>query len=284
MDMKKEIVGTKTAVFCSLCAVGVAPLARPAAAGASAQPAALQALEQKMSSLQVSSERVDAAVSISARKLPRKLRALRGLSVVDSVEASTTPPAASLTTKARGQTVTARVVGEDIYIDEPALAARDGGRPWVEESATAGGKSPDANSGIGGGSSTPFESLASTLSAGTHVRELGTSTIEGQPVTGFAMKIAPEKLEASQLPSKLRASVRRSHLSATGKLEEFIAADGLPVRSVETLRIGSIRLKVSADILAVDFPLTISAPAASETITLPEVARLKKKPSPRAKS
>jgi hypothetical protein len=150
MDMKKEIVGTKTAVFCSLCAVGVAPLALPAAAGASAQPAALQALEQKMSSLQVSSERVDAAVSISARKLPRKLRALRGLSVVDSVEASTTPPAASLTTKARGQTVTARVVGEDIYIDEPALAARDGGRPWVEESATAGGKSPDANSGIGG--------------------------------------------------------------------------------------------------------------------------------------
>ena len=92
MDMKKEIVGTKTAVFCSLCAVGVAPLALPAAAGASAQPAALQALEQKMSSLQVSSERVDAAVSISARKLPRKLRALRGLSVVDSVEASTTPP------------------------------------------------------------------------------------------------------------------------------------------------------------------------------------------------
>jgi hypothetical protein len=283
MDMKKQITGTKTAVFCSLCAAGVAPLALPAAAGASAQPAALQALEQKMSSLQVSSERVDAAVSISAGKLPRKLRALRGLSVVDSVEASTTPPAASLTTKARGRTVTARVVGEDVYIDEPALAPRDGGRPWVEESAAAGGKSPDASSGVGGGSSTPFESLASTLSAGTHVRELGTSTIEGQPVKGFAMKIAPEKLEDSQLPSKLRASVRRSHLSATGKLEEFIAADGLPVRSVETLRIGSIRLKVSADILAVDFPLTISAPAASETITLSEVALLKKKPGPGAK-
>jgi hypothetical protein len=62
-----------------------------------------------------------------------------------------------------------------------------------------------------------------------------------------------------------------------GSFEVFIAANGVPVRTSVVLSIGKLRLSVGADVLAIDFPVTIPAPpAAAETIGAAELEQLEK--------
>jgi hypothetical protein len=255
-----------------------------------AQPPELQALEQHMSELTVTSERLTDKESIGGR-LPRKLAALKGVSEEISGEESISPAFASATLKTGGRSLTLLQIGNTRYIHDPSIARYDGGRPWVIESLTGkagqfGAKPSLGGSGLGGGGGllnpTPFKSDAELIKQGTAVRALGPSTVDGQATVGFAGTVTARRLAESALSKKQVAKLRREHIRPKAAFEAFIAANGVPVRMNIVLSLGKIRLIADEDVLAIDFPVTVPPPPpAAETIGAAELekieaARLKK--------
>jgi hypothetical protein len=255
-----------------------------------AQPPELQALEQHMSELTVTSQRLTAKESIGG-KLPRKLAALKGLSEELSGEESISPAFANITSKVAGRSVTLLQIGNTLYTHDPSIARIDGGRPWVMESLTGkagqfGAKPRLGGSAFGGGGSllnpTPFKSDAELIKQGTAIRALGPSTVDGQAAVGFAGTVTARRLAESALSKKQVAKLRRKHIKLKATFEAFVAANGVPVRMNIVLSIGKVRVIVSEDVLAIDFPVTVPAPPpAAETIGAAELekieaARLKK--------
>jgi hypothetical protein len=254
------------------------------------QPPELQALEQHMSELTVSSQRLTAKESLGG-KLPRKLAALKGLSEELSGEESIAPAFANATLKLAGRSLTLLQLGNTRYTRDPSIARIDGGRPWVMESITGkagqfGSKPSLGGSALGGSGSlldpTPFKSDAELIEQGTAVRALGPSTVDGQATVGFAGVVTARRLAESTLSKKAVAKLRRKHIKLKASFEAFIAANAVPVRMNIVLSIGKVRLIVSEDVLAIDFPVTAPAPPpAAETIGAAELekieaARLKK--------
>lgn len=253
------------------------------AAAATPPPPELAPLLQKTSELQISSERFSGEVTITAKKLPRKLKALGGLKSKVSGELSTSPEAASITETLLGRTISLRLVANTLYIHDPSIAKHDGGRPWVKESAGSSGGLFGSGTTLGGGtgssggstSTSKFKTEIALLKASNDVRTLGASTIDGQAVTGFAGTADPKEIEESALPKKLRQAVAKTHIKPAARFEEFLAANGLPVRSHIVLSLGAVKLNTTEDVLAIDFPVAaIAPPPAAETITGAELKKI----------
>ncbi|HEX3434782.1 MAG TPA: hypothetical protein VHT25_12065 [Solirubrobacteraceae bacterium] len=246
-------------------------------------PPELAPLLQKTSELQLSSERFTGESTITAKKLPRKLKALGGLKSKISGEISTSPEEASITVTQLGKTISLRFVANTLYINDPTIAKHDGGRPWVKESQSRSGGLFGSSTQLGGGSGSSgggprtsrFQTEIALLKASNDVRSLGASTIDGQAVTGFAGTADPKEIEQSALSKSLREAVAKAHIKPAATFEVFLAANGLPVRSHVVLRLGVIKLNVTQDVLAIDFPVaTATAPPAAETITSAELKKL----------
>ncbi len=258
----------------SLFAYAAVPAAADTGSGASPSsgtPAAaeeLAPLVQKMEALSVTSSRVSGEVTLSGH-LPRKLLALKEQTATFTGEESTFPPAATITETALGKTLTVRLVNGKAYLEDPALAARDGGKPWVQVDSHEVGALQSVQNGTAlSGSLGSYKGVASLLKGVTAVSALGASTLNGQSVTGFSGTITPTKIEEPNLPAGLRTRIRKLNLKLSGTVEAFIAADGLPVRTVFELGIGDVHMKVTDNVLAVDEAIVaVTAPAASETIT-----------------
>ena len=220
----------------AVCA-SIAPAA--SAVAATPPPPELAPLLQKTSELQISSERFTGEVAITAKKLPRKLKALGGLKSKTSGELSTSPEAASITETFLGTTISLRLVANTLYIHDPSIAKHDGGRPWVKESASTSGGLFGSSTTIGGGSAgaggapstSKFKTEIALLKASNDVHSLGASTVDGQAVIGFAGTANPKEIEESTLPKKLRKAVGKTHIKPAATFEVFLAANGLPVRS-----------------------------------------------------
>ena len=254
-------------------------------------PPELAPLLQKTSELQLSSERFSGEVTITGKKLPLKLKALGGLKEKLTGELSTSPQAASVTETTLGKTLQVKIVGTMIYIHDPSIAKLDGGRPWVSESTSSSGgsfgSSPSIGGGSGGssgaGSTDKFKTEIALLKASKDVRSLGASTVDGQAVTGFAGSADPKEIEQSTLSAKLREAVAKSKIKPSATFQIFLGANGLPVRSHYVLALAGVKLNVSRDIPAIDFPVAaIAPPPAAETITGAQLkkiilAKLKKK-------
>jgi hypothetical protein len=268
----------------SLAAGLVAFAASASAATPPAQPAELQALEQHMSELTVTSERVSGKETISGR-LPHKLAAPKSLSTEFSGEQSLSPEFANVTVKIAGRSLTILQLGQTLYTHDPSIAAHDDGRPWVAESLSAKnglfGSSPSLGSGGSQGSSapspTPFKSDAALFKEGSSIRALGASTVDGQATVGFAGTLTAQHLAEGLFTRKELAKLKREHLKLKGSFETFIAANGVPVHTNILLSIGKLRFSTGADMLAIDFPVTVPAPPpAAETITAAELEKLEK--------
>jgi hypothetical protein len=278
-----------TLAAAALCAIAAAPAG---AAPNPAQPPELQALEQRMSELTANSQRISGSVAFSG-KLPRKAAALRSLQVTFSGEQSLSPPASTVTTTIAGKTLTVMQLGDALYLKEPSLAARDGGRPWVKldaaERSKLFGATPGLEQGAGlggsstgaastGGSAQAFTSDAELLEKTPDIRALGASTVNGQAVSGFAGTLEPKRAAATQLPKKLLTELRTKHVKLTASYEMFVSAEGVPVETKLTLGLGKLKLLVTADVLAINFPVNpVAPPAAGETISGAELERLARK-------
>ncbi len=285
---KPKLLAVSAACLSALTLLGAA--SAQAALPPPAQPAELQALEQHMSELTVTSQRLTLKETIGG-KLPRKLAALKGLSEEVSGEESISPPFANATSKIGGRTVTLLQIGNTLYTHDPSIARIDGGRPWVMESLTGkagqfGSKPSLGGSALGSGGSllnpTPYKGDAELIKQGTAIRALGASTVDGQAAVGFAGTVTARRLAEGALSRKQVARLRRKHIKLKATFEAFIAANGVPVRMNIVLSIGKVRLIASEDVLAIDFPVTVPAPPpAAETIGSAELekieaARLKK--------
>ncbi len=251
-----------------------APAATPPA-----QPAELQALEQHMSELTVTSERVAGKDTVSG-KLPHSLGSPKAVSTSYSGEQSISPEFVNATLTIAGRTLTLLQLGETLYTHDESIAKRDGGRPWVAEKLSSKnglfGSSPSlgggGSRGSGAPSPTPFKSEAELLKEGSSIRALGASTVDGQATVGFAGTLTAQRLAEGELSKKQLAKLKHEHLKLKGSFETFIAANGVPVHTTVLLSIGKLRFSTSADVLAIDFPVTVPPPpAAPETISAAEL-------------
>jgi hypothetical protein len=252
-----------------------------------AQPPELQALEQHMSELTVTSERVSGKETISG-KLPHKLATPKSVTGEFSGEQSVSPEFANVTVNVAGHSETILQLGQTLYTHDPSIASHDGGRPWVAESLSAKdglfGSSPSLGGGgsRGGGSAapspTPFKSDAELFKAGSEVRALGASTVDGQATVGFAGTLTASHLAETVFSKKQLAKLKHEHLKLAGSFEAFIApSSGVPVRTSIVLSIGKLRFGTSSDVLAIDFPVTVPAPPpAAETISAAEFEKIEK--------
>jgi hypothetical protein len=248
-------------------------------------PPGLQALEQKMLALQLTSERISATVSVAsppAVKGPlhtpgplfgRTSAVAEPLSTITG-EISFTPPAGVIQESFLGIEVEARLIGTTLYIHEPFLAHLTHGRTWVEQPQ---GTLQQETSGLGGaGSSDGAAKLVAAFGAASKVEELGPETADGLQATAF--KATVELAHLGTL-SHDQGSLLRKLLKPSATLEVLIAEDGLPVRTRIALsfRHGGGELITQSDVLAVNVPVVVTPPPAGETIGEARLKRLLKR-------
>ncbi len=286
-------------------AATIAPGARASAPAASPPPPAppaavppeLQALEQKMLALQVSSERFSSTISIAEK--PKVKGPIGGFNHIFGHAGSIVtplitaagevslgpPPAASFTVSFLGITTSARLIGSTLYTHEPALARIDGGRPWVEERdqsiGQALGSSPSAPGVSGGAPAGGFKGLAALVAHASSIAELGPANVDGRPVTRFKLAVPIASLQKPGHSRKARARARRQRklFAPLLRIELFLAETGLPVRTSLLLvaRHGKGELIEQSDITAINVPVLVQAPPAAETIGHAQLARLLRK-------
>jgi hypothetical protein len=239
-------------------------------------PTELVALEEKMRTLQVTSEQLDLATFIGDPGGPSKGKHKHSHTklipvVTLSGDEQLSPAAGSFTVSGLSKHRTqARVVGGNFYFYDPEIGRHDHGRGWVQlpqASATEGvGLNPAAPNGtntVGSGTG-PFASLINDLSAAETLEEVGPTTVDGQAVTEFTAKIAPARLglySATQLGALEKLGTNTVEMSV------FIAPTGLPTRTEVTIAFGGGEAVVRSDILAVNVPVAVQAPPADQTIS-----------------
>jgi len=269
----------------------VALSAPPAAQTPASIPPSLQALEQKMGELQITSLRFSEKTSVTVPHSEGKILSLLKLLLGGGIsgEETTSPPAGNIVLSFFGHPLRFREVGNDTYFYLRALAAKDHGRPWVKlgpgglsELITVNGKhvkAPKATEpkiGEPALAEPPFEGLRKALAGAQEVRELGAGTVDGEPVTSFLAVLEPEQLKREHLASEARLEPPAVQ-PPTATLEVSLAQNGLPVRTVITEHDGQgTVISVTLEIPAIDFPLVIEPPPAAQTIGMRELRKLER--------
>lgn len=283
--------------FVLVGAPGVASAAEPAPAPAPAPvsapahaplPASLVALEQKMEELQVTSMRFSAETSfvVPRRNNHGLSKFLKLLHEEISGEETFSPAAGNVTFTLFGHPFELRVVGKTTYLYFRALARHDHGRPWIKlgpggffEIFSVDGKhlkSPTTSESKVGQpplAEPPFTGLRKMLAGAEEVRETGTGMLDGQSVTNFLAIIEPEQLEHEKDLASIARRLPSPQPPPTVTLETSLASNGLPVRTVLAEHSKGLTISVTVSIPAINFPLVVEAPPASQTIS---VARLRK--------
>jgi hypothetical protein len=188
--------------------------------------------------------------------------------------------AATISRVASGQTIEERVIGNTVYVFLPTLAARDGGRPWVAISLASLGAQIGLNvkellSEIA--SSNPNGSLK-LLASAKGFAPIGATSIDGVPVYGFRGTFDLAHLPASglsaDLVNQLKAGLTRLGASSE-TVTTYLSAAGHPVRIVNyaatTARGPIVTIE---DVRAVNVPVSVAPPPASQTISYAAVRKL----------
>jgi hypothetical protein len=253
-------------------------------------PPDLLALEQKMLALEVTSERFSGSINVDAAG-ERPKGPLGGFARVVaraagvpfpllsfSGEVSLVAPLATFQASLFGLLkVEGRLVGTTLYTNEPFIARLDGGRPWVEEANQklehALGLAPTNLGAKTGSGARAFSQIAQVIAHARAIRELGTETVDGVPTTVFSLTVDVAQLEGQSGPQR-RASKKLGQPLADYDL--YLTAAGLPVRVKVTLDFHKehARLITQSDVLAINFPFSVQAPSASQTISMRALERV----------
>jgi hypothetical protein len=277
------------AVLCALT-IGGAVQFVPSATAATLPPS-LVALEQKMSELKITSLRFSLQTSVTVplgEHEALRLLKLFGLDMQMSGEVTLTPPASNVTLDFFGQPLTLRAIGKTVYAYFAKLARYDHGRPWIEfgrgglgelfkvkgHRVRSTGKTTESLAKEPKIDEPPFAALEKLLADAREVRELGPATVDGQPVTRFIAILEPVQLESGGLDSTSRVPLPSS---STGTLEVTFSPDGVPVQIVITRHSSLETASVTVEIPAVNFPLVIEAPPATQTISMRQIRKLEKR-------
>lgn len=190
--------------------------------------------------------------------------------------------AAEVRLNVAGSRLEERVIGTTLYLNEPAIARRDGGRPWVRIAkrglSELTGIAPSAitNGPTANGPQTQdvLTSLVTQL-APQSIKEVGPSTANGQPTTEFTGTIDLTKLVAGLGPklAKQFQQLAKSLNGLTTTLDLFVAANGLPTRTVIALNSKTLALTITEDILAINIPVAVHAPPSRRTVPYAKVRK-----------
>lgn len=275
---RRHIHPARAAALAGLLAAA-ALLGAGASAGHADAPPEVQALLTKMAALAPTSARFSGGITVRPRHLPPGYAGLGAL-VIDIEGEETFAPQptgiASVTVLQSREAV--REVGGKIYVDDPKLGSRDGDRPWIAETAPATQPFYPTTPLIGGGPlATPFSGLAKLVATASDVKVLGPATVDGQAVTRVSFTIDPFKLAGSRIKGALLRKLRSARPRATSRLEVDLSSSGLPVRVEGVIAVGKIRVGLTADVLAIDEPVSVQPPPAAQTITAAEAEAILKK-------
>lgn len=200
-----------------------------------------------------------------------------------------------------------RVIGDDIYTYTPWVLRYDHGRPWVRSKQPSSSQSDSGVVPEGlSDSSAPFAKLIEDVNSALSVQEVGPMAVDGEQVTEFTASLTM----ATLLPGKLLESFTKaltslsvsSLLEPSGKspkqqeeaksrnevdakkiselsveIELFVAPSGLPVRTNTVIGDRNEAIGSEQDILALEVPVDVHAPPASETISEAQLRKLRKR-------
>jgi hypothetical protein len=203
-----------------------------------------------------------------------------------------------------------RVIGDSVYTYTPSALRYDHGRPWVRSRQPSSSRS-DGEFAVPEGlsdSSAPFAKLIEDVNGALSVQEVGPLTVDGQPVTEFTASLTmatllpgkllerftkalsslassplAEILSPGKESSKQREEAKsRSEVDAKKvselpvEIELFIAPSGLPVRTNTVIGNRDEAIGSEQDILALEVPVDVHAPPASEVISEAQLRKLRK--------
>jgi hypothetical protein len=278
----------------------VSPAASPRAPAPPARaplPPELVRLERAMLALQVNSESFSASVTVSAPGAPggpfgsfaRVLARAASSFALFAVEGeeSYTPQLARFKGTFLGITAEGRLIGNTLYSEEPFIASIDGGRPWVQEpnkdlNQAVGVELQSLGGSAGSNATRAFGSVIETLNRSRRVREVGPYTVDGQATTGFRGNV--DLAAGSHLSATDRRLLRKLG-AGHAHVEVFLAEDGLPVRMLLRFGVrlpngaGEAELSTQSDLAALQNPVVVEAPPASQTITSAALKRLLEAPA-----
>jgi hypothetical protein len=171
--------------------------------------------------------------------------------------------------------INVRLIGSTLYTEEPFVKRLDGGRPWVEKRGATlhGAIAEELPGGFGGDPTQGFGALVRFLQSAHGIRELAPATVEGRATKAFSFGF--DVLAARKLNARQRRLVRRV-FQRQGTVELFITEDGLPLRTRVVLRLRHHpgELIGQSDITAIEIPVSVQPPPASETISEASLKRL----------
>ncbi|MCL2770212.1 MAG: hypothetical protein FWD42_08925 [Solirubrobacterales bacterium] len=270
--MSKGKLCGRVAVAASAGVVAMAGVgAAVAAQGAQAAtlPPTLQALEQKMTQLQVSTEAFTTQYQFGV-PLSGKSHAAFSYGFTGEAQLGSELKA-NLTLHAGPRTSQERLFGETLYVLEPWIARYKHGRQWVripkEPLSQVIGFNPTetTSAGKGGGPLGTFAKLLGIVNNSQSVTDTGPATVDNQATTGFLVHFDPKELLGVFTEEQL------NDLQFIGKpsveLEVFIAANGLPVHTVLKLEVSGIAATASVDITGINAPVAVTMPSANQTIS-----------------
>ena len=289
-SLRGMLVAAPVAGACAACALAALPAGASAdvgphlgvpVLGSANSSAELQEVEQKLASATATTEHITGHVVFSGR-LPQKLAALDAAGISFSGEASGSPPAGEVHITAGGRSETVLVEDEAVYLRDARLAAKDGGKPWVKVTRAEVQQLISANptlkgSGLEPNTAHPYAGLAKLLGETVDARSFGTSTLDGQTVTVVGGALPAAKVAEEVFSRKLAAGLRDFHIALPGVYRVYVNSEGIPLRSEITLLLPArVQLSFETEITAVNTPVDITAPLASETISATEAAKIEK--------
>jgi hypothetical protein len=269
----------------------------PASAAASLPPE-LVALEQQMAQLQVNSERFSFQEEIGLSGFLGSSTPLV-LIIAGAGEASDSPPQASAVGGLLGlPEEKTRMIGDTRYSYRSQAAEIDGGRPWVRSQRPAGAEAQGLDPGgilenDQAGKQGTFSKLIEELNGALNIEQSGPATVDDQRVIEFDATLDPApfiaqlksraKEPAHPFSSPLETSPVRPKAPAkpssppTLELEVFIAPNGLPVRARFTFADEGATIALRVDTLAVNIPVSVTAPPAARTIGEAQLERIERR-------
>lgn len=275
-------------------------------------PPALPALEQKMAQIRFNTARISSRfvlgeLGTAAGGAELGSGETKGLVTVSTGVISFVPRLASSTSKSEAPPILGhslvpstaskeRTIGNTTYTYTPSIARLDGGRPWVRGRS---GSAPKATGKtelladllqslaptLGDSPNDPFGKLIGVLDHAVGIREDGPVVVDGQQTTAFTASLSVVQQLAGGLSPKQRATLEREVRAkpdeANIQLEVFIAADGLPVRTTGIFGSRLEGIGIEQDILALEVPVVVHAPPASQTIGLARSEQIERRQAKR---
>jgi hypothetical protein len=170
-------------------------------------------------------------------------------------------------------------VGDNYYVNIPQAAQYDGGKPWLSIDGASLGQS--AANGVPGGGDNPAAVLQTLAQDGNDVTSIGTSTVDGQQVQGYAVTITSDAinkaLDSASVPDWLRQAAQQVKV-LSGSVTVYLSSAGDDLVRIGQAFSASAEGQTVNETLSIDFSdygasVSISPPPADQVESYQDFAQ-----------